>query len=190
MRKLVLALILAGFAVAPYPSQASTFDFSITNTDGNTNGTVTGVLDFSASSGTNLSATDVYITAAPFGGLSLPFNILTQTPDPPSANSFTISGGNITAANLKWEWGAGGTSPLWKLLLQTGDAENAFIYNGCTACIPGPGEQLILAFSATYTPVTATPLPAALPLFATALGGLGLLGWRRKRKASAALAAA
>jgi hypothetical protein len=32
---------------------------------------------------------------------------------------------------------------------------------------------------------TATPLPAALPLFATGIGGLGLLGWRRKRKAQA-----
>jgi hypothetical protein len=31
----------------------------------------------------------------------------------------------------------------------------------------------------------ATPLPAALPLFATGLGGLGLLRWRRKRKAQA-----
>jgi CHRD domain len=31
-----------------------------------------------------------------------------------------------------------------------------------------------------------TPLPAALPLFATGLGVLGLLGWRRKRKAAAA----
>jgi len=30
---------------------------------------------------------------------------------------------------------------------------------------------------------TATPLPAALPLFATGLGGLGLLGWRRRRRA-------
>ena len=29
------------------------------------------------------------------------------------------------------------------------------------------------------------PLPAALPLFATGLGALGLLGWRRKRKAQA-----
>jgi hypothetical protein len=36
---------------------------------------------------------------------------------------------------------------------------------------------------------TATPLPAALPLFAGGLGALGLLGWRKKRK-SAALAAA
>ena len=35
---------------------------------------------------------------------------------------------------------------------------------------------------------TAVPLPAALPLFATGIGGLGLLGWRRKRKGAAALA--
>jgi hypothetical protein len=33
--------------------------------------------------------------------------------------------------------------------------------------------------------VPSTPLPAALPLFATGIGGLGLLGWRRKRKAQA-----
>ena len=35
---------------------------------------------------------------------------------------------------------------------------------------------------------SATPLPAALPLFATGVGGIGLLRWRRKKK-SAALAA-
>jgi hypothetical protein len=29
------------------------------------------------------------------------------------------------------------------------------------------------------------PLPTALPLFATGLGALGLLGWRRKKKAAA-----
>jgi hypothetical protein len=37
--------------------------------------------------------------------------------------------------------------------------------------------------AATLT--SATPVPAALPLFATGLGGLGLLGWRRKQKAQA-----
>jgi hypothetical protein len=29
------------------------------------------------------------------------------------------------------------------------------------------------------------PLPTALPLLATGIGALGLLGWRRKRKAQA-----
>jgi hypothetical protein len=33
--------------------------------------------------------------------------------------------------------------------------------------------------------VDVVPVPAAFPLFATGLGGLGLLGWRRKRKAQA-----
>jgi len=36
--------------------------------------------------------------------------------------------------------------------------------------------------------VEITPLPAALPLFATGLGALGLLGWRRKRKVQAVAA--
>jgi hypothetical protein len=33
-------------------------------------------------------------------------------------------------------------------------------------------------------PALTTPLPAALPLFASGLAGLGLLGWRRKKAAA------
>ena len=40
--------------------------------------------------------------------------------------------------------------------------------------IPGP--------IGAWSPVAETPLPAALPLFATGLGAMGLFGWRRKRK--------
>ncbi len=46
------------------------------------------------------------------------------------------------------------------------------------------------SFESTIFPTldvsNAVPLPAALPLFATGLGTLGLLGWRRKRKSIAA----
>lgn len=56
---------------------------------------------------------------------------------------------------------------------------------------PGPGsvnpsDTVINVADVALTPTA--PIPAALPLFATGLGALGLLSWRRKRKASAALA--
>jgi len=41
--------------------------------------------------------------------------------------------------------------------------------------------DLTVQFGSDVDPTT--PLPATIPLFATGLGGLGLLGWRRKRKA-------
>jgi hypothetical protein len=40
------------------------------------------------------------------------------------------------------------------------------------------------------TGVSATPLPAALPLFASGIAAMGLFGWRRKRKNAAVVAAA
>jgi hypothetical protein len=41
------------------------------------------------------------------------------------------------------------------------------------------------AFTLFTADVSGTPLPATLPLFTTGLGALGLLGWRRKKKAAA-----
>jgi hypothetical protein len=50
-----------------------------------------------------------------------------------------------------------------------------------------PGLTLAPGFITVQSDVEATtPLPAALPLFATGLGALGLLGWRRKKKAALA----
>jgi hypothetical protein len=56
----------------------------------------------------------------------------------------------------------------------TSDGGATWSYN------PNSGESIAVSLDAV-----ATPLPAALPLFATGLAGLGLLGWRRKRKAQA-----
>ena len=50
----------------------------------------------------------------------------------------------------------------------------------------GPGSQNAINWSLTDTSTLGdTPIPAALPLFATGLGALGLLARRRKRKAVA-----
>lgn len=50
-------------------------------------------------------------------------------------------------------------------------------------------DDMVIGDRLQVTPTDGTtPLPAALPLFATGLGGLGLLSWRRKRKARAVAA--
>lgn len=50
------------------------------------------------------------------------------------------------------------------------------------------GSNAAFRAELSATASLATPLPAALPLFASGLGALGLLGWRRRRKAIAAAA--
>ena len=62
----------------------------------------------------------------------------------------------------------------------------AFIVGVNTFAGYGWGTTPIVA---TITSDLVLPLPAALPLFMTGAGIIGLLGWRRKRKNAAALAA-
>ena len=59
-----------------------------------------------------------------------------------------------------------------------GARTNANCYSDEAGCV-----QTADYGSWTEVQVDPTPLPAALPLFATGLGALGLFGWRRKRKA-------
>jgi PEP-CTERM motif len=63
------------------------------------------------------------------------------------------------------------------------------ILNSLWNVAPGPysitqfyGFQAVPPPLSSVPPVPPVPLPATLPLFATGLGVLGLLGWRRKRK--------
>ena len=55
---------------------------------------------------------------------------------------------------------------------------------GCASLECGNSDFAVDTLISENPPASA-PLPAALPLFATGLGALGLLGWRRKRKAAA-----
>jgi hypothetical protein len=52
-------------------------------------------------------------------------------------------------------------------------------------CITGTCKHSADGLTGNFEAVSLVPLPATLPLFATGLGALGLLGWRRKRRAQA-----
>jgi hypothetical protein len=86
-------------------------------------------------------------------------------------------------------------SILQDFTLMNVDLSVAFSFTGaanpyCDACnFNVYGDLARGDISVQYVPSPA-PLPAAFPLFATGLGVMGLLGWRRKRKATAAVAAA
>jgi uncharacterized protein (TIGR03118 family) len=76
--------------------------------------------------------------------------------------------------------GSGNTAGgLWDLMFGTGstnggDPNTLYFTDG----IDGETHGLFGA-------IEVTPIPATLPLFATGLGAMGLLGWRRKRKTAA-----
>jgi hypothetical protein len=103
----------------------------------------------------NQPADSVTVTASPIGGLG--------EYAPGTTNDFTVLNGVIFSANFV-------SLNFGNLLVLTPPVglfvvdENTIVAN--------------LSFSQT-------PLPAALPLFATGLGVLGLLGWHRKRKQAA-----
>ena len=107
------------------------------------------------------------------------------TPSTVTSDGFTIASDHTfltnTLYNVRLQVGLSdsingtGTEPLF-----------AFIDPSFTIDGPNSGAYSIF-FSEGFgnDSVPATPLPAALPLFATGLGALGLLGWCRKRKAAA-----
>jgi hypothetical protein len=67
--------------------------------------------------------------------------------------------------------------------MSNGDTLNVTFYNAQDWAITPTISFDLLSGGGGANP---TPIPAALPLFATGLGAFGLLGWRRKRKAKAA----
>jgi hypothetical protein len=110
---------------------------------------------------------------ASFGSFNQAFN---------SSGTFTNSSTSITFVLVD---NIGTWATAASVLTPNGDGFVAAIHafecaNPCTA------TEGVTATGFAVDGVTAVPLPAALPLFASGLGALGLLGWRRKRKALAA----
>ena len=122
----------------------------------------------------------------PHSGNNSSLNCCSSTaPVTASATELTFDFGSVLTGGLfGFGLSAGGT----RLCYADKSTEN------CAGPHPGIGWQIGAGTPGTgigppaddvIATVTETPLPAALSLFATGLGALGLLGWRKKRKAAA-----
>ena len=199
---LLCGLGLASFTVSAVQAKTvDTFDFSIGSWD-----------DYSIPGGVGSAIPDAVFTGS-FTGVVEPGGLIEQA-DLSSFNA-TYSQGLDTLATLQLGGltlfsfdTTGGASSLdfagplvsfSNICVGAAVALDADCTDNFTVAYPPGSTSIILltgepfAISFTQPTVTlessVTPLPAALPLFATGLGAIGLFGWRRKRKASASVAA-
>jgi hypothetical protein len=150
--------------------QSNVLDWNITMTAGGLTAQLLGPLQVGANSTINIGTTTLQWTA--------------------TAANITANFGNPATGGLIDIGSTPGTRLCWSNALTEGCGGAVIggdvswqIMSGSTAEQTGIGVPAgnIVATAE----ITTTPLPAALPLFATGIGGLGLLGWRRKRKARA-----
>ena len=159
-------------------------DFSVTNNLGGTNSIYYLNVELPTTSIVGSPAGWAYSSAnnpwsnAAYGGSSVVYNnpwlVSGMNPGAMISSGQTLSGFKVLDTDQ-----VAPASALWTAFAYFGT------YNGpgCFNCGVNPGFEGV-ALDPPATPI-ATPLPAALPLFAGGLGALGLLGWRRKRKAVA-----
>jgi hypothetical protein len=169
MKRLLIAVAVTAAAMQVSVATAATYFFSFTSTSPNVPGTVTGEIFGLQPNQSGQAATDVEILSFPSGlGLSLATPIDVFTTATVGNNSFQTSGNVIVSA----------------MFSATSSQYNLNIFNGVNlSLLQNPNGPLNARGTASFSLV---PLPAALPLFATGIGGLGLLGWRRRRKARTA----
>jgi hypothetical protein len=150
-------------------ANGDTFHFSFNNLDG---GFVTGTIVLNAAD-TAANSVTIDTNTSGFG--------IGEYIGNPYYNQFTVTNGQITSAIFMdfGMWNGSGVT-CCSLDIETNsaglstDPTTSYRYNWINANL-------------TFTPaIDPVPLPGALSLFATGLAGLGLLGWRRKRKNCAA----
>ena len=160
-----------------YPANALTFQFSFNNPAVNdpaqslVQGIISGLQDNLA----NQAATSVQVTSNPAG-----FGVGEYVGNP-LVNNFVVQAGAIIGFSFLSLGGLNSIPAVTCCSLGFGFLNfDAGLSNSAGILTQASGGGL------TFTLVPeVVPLPAALPLFATGLGALGLLGWRRKKKAAA-----
>jgi hypothetical protein len=112
-----------------------------------------------------------------------------ETPTGSFNESFSVNAAPAQNFVIDWSWSSNYSTDFLTLSIAEGLLEiggYAVTLHITPLNLSSGGDPVPFSLTADLTP---TPVPAALPLFATGLGGLGLLGWRRKRKYTAAIAA-
>jgi hypothetical protein len=102
---------------------------------------------------------------------------------PASSNGIEVFWDNVSLGTYT---GDGNVSSAWTVftLLVAGTGLDSLKFAAVgTDDSYGGSLDFVSLNAAPPAETSATPLPAALPLFASGLGALGLVGWRRKRKA-------
>ncbi len=159
---------VATATLAPVAS-AATFNFSFGNVEGPVSGTVQGTLTLPDGDGTN-AATSLIVTSAPSAlGYTLPFNVLANFTSV-VANSFTVSGGVITASSF----GAQNLTEALTLNFSPGTLGSLFTLQGAANAFSGVVD--VNSTTLTFTPV---PEPATV-LGLLSVAGVGLLCKGRK----------
>ena len=177
-----LALALVGASLAASPSQATTISCTSSCGSGGPY-----PIDWSVVVGTGITleaAYYLYDGSTPDGPSNQGNAVLPAIKAIPGLSSATsVDSGDLSSGN-----NAGSDSAdVYALHFGAGQNSNyndiVLVFSGATTLtdVTVAGLSNFRSFD-----VTATPLPAAAPLFATGLGALGLFGWRRKRKALAA----
>lgn len=201
MKKLTvgLAAIATAMLFSAIEASANTYDFRLTSTilTANTPGISAGdvfTLDVFANNGGSSQTSQTWDAASVlnFTIHAGSYSATYSKPYPFGMSFQTNSSGALTVASF---FGTDATSVntdnfgTWSAALAVNGNAVFTDFNGLKNFIQIGANQNIANWSVSEVP-TATPLPAALPLFASGLSALGLFGWRRKRKVqSAALAA-
>ena len=178
-----LALVCSGLAAATATCYATTFDVSGTfSTD-----TLGGTINIDVISGTVTSADVTVSGISP--AVTGPFTTIDNlVPYPPADDLLYIALADGTSSSSD---GLVLFLPTSSLIGYSGGPMCSTTYScSLTAQTYLAAGGVAPFYHLTSGSLTATPLPAALPLLATGLGAMGLLGWRRKRKNAAALPAA
>jgi hypothetical protein len=171
-----LALVCSGFAAATATCYATTFDVSGTFPTGTLGGTIN--IDVTNNTVTSADVTVSGTLPATIG----PFTIIDPLQEYPAADNLLYIPLTDAASNYD-------TLVLFLPTSTLTGYPGGPICSTTYSCPPVDGQTYLEPANGspfqilTSGSLTATPLPAALPLFATGLGAMGLFGWRRKRKA-------